>query len=165
MPRTEPGLRGDNLSSATAERWPLDKKEGNVAAQGGGQRKERVPGSGIAEEAAEGQERGGGVAAASPQAGTGGKSLFQRDRQAAEEAERVGEEARRPADQILFSRRQAWIIAAKGDLWSSMWGDPEPVVKGDRSHPRRELMKPVGAEAENTQVEVDFRRGQEFNGD
>jgi hypothetical protein len=163
MLRTEPRLRGDNLPSAAAERWFLDQEEGNIAAQGSGQRQKRVSGSGVAEEAAEGQEGGGGVAAASPQAGSRGQSLFQRDRPAAEEAERVGEEAHRPADQIVFSRREPRIVASKGDLRSGMGSDPESVAERDRSHPRRELMKPVGAAAENAQVEVDFRRSEEFN--
>lgn len=38
MLRTEPWLRGDDLPSAAAERRLAGEKEGNVAAQGGGQR-------------------------------------------------------------------------------------------------------------------------------
>lgn len=117
----------------------------------------------MAQEAAEGRERGGGIAAAAPQSGSCGEPLFQRDLQAAGEPEGLGEEARRPAGQILLSRRDARIVASKRDFLSGMWGDPEPVVQRDRGHSRRELMKSIGATPEDAQVEVDFRRGEEFN--
>jgi hypothetical protein len=147
--------RFDEFAAAPANGRPMVNEEGNIATQPRGELREPVIGTIDFRELPQGEENSGGVAASASQSRAYRDIFFQMNANSRAELELIEEKARGPRGEIILRIGERGIGAGEFDFRGNEI-DLQGVAQGDGSHQRFQLVKAVGAAAQDMEIEVDL---------